>query len=143
MSGSLDIPTESLAPYRQRNLVVVTGSSADPDKTRRLEEDGVRVMQAGDDSRVDGARMIRQLADAGYRSIYAIAGPGVFHTLVAAGVLDRFYLTIACQLLGGREFDTLLQGDMLEPATALSMSMLYHDPEAPAGGQLLGVFEPA
>ena len=143
MSGSLDIPLDSLTPYRHRNVIVVTGNAADPDRARQLEENGVRIMYAGDGVLVDGAEMIKQLASAGYRSIYAIAGPGVFHTLVAGGMLDRLYLTLACQLLGGDEFDTLLYGDALSPAAGLSMTALHHDPTAPEGGQLFGVFEPA
>jgi riboflavin biosynthesis pyrimidine reductase len=143
MSGSLDIPLDSLAPYSQRNIIVVTGNAADPDRARQLEAAGVRVMYAGEGVLVDGAEMIKQLAIAGYRSIYAIAGPGVFHTLVAGGMLDRLYLTLACQLLGGQDFDTLLHGDALLPAAGLSMTALHHDPTAPTGGQLFGVFEPA
>ena len=142
MSGSLDIPLVSLTPYRQRNIIVVTGNAADPDRARQLEDNGVRVIYAGDGVLVDGAEMVKQLASAGYRSLYAIAGPGVFHTLVAGGILDRLYLTLACQLLGGQDFDTLLHGDALLPAAGLSMTALHHDPIAPDGGQLFGVFEP-
>ena len=54
--------------------------------------------------------MIDQLAAEDYRSIYAIAGPWVFHTLLEAQVVDRLYLTLACRLLGGNEYDTLLEG---------------------------------
>ncbi|MDX1698522.1 MAG: dihydrofolate reductase family protein, partial [Thiohalobacterales bacterium] len=109
MSGSLDIPLETLEPYRQRRIIVVTGSEADPARVQRLEKAGIRLMIAGDDRRVDGRQMIDQLASAGYRSIYAIAGPEVFHTLLAGGTIDRLYLTLACQLLGGSDYDTLLE----------------------------------
>ncbi len=143
ISGSLDIPLDSLAPYRQRNIIVITGNAADPARARQLEDAGVRVMYAGDGMRVDGEEMIKQLAMAGYHSIYAIAGSGVFHTLVAGGMLDRLYLTFACQLLGGKDFDTLLYGDALLPAASLSMTALHHDLSEPDGGQLFGVFEPA
>ena len=87
--------------------------------------------------------MMAALAGRGYKSIYAIAGSSVFHTLLRASVLDRLYLTITCQLLGGTTFDTLTQGPQLEPARGMQLVSLYHDPHAPAGaGQMLGIFEP-
>ena len=141
LSASLNIPPASLAPYRQRNVIVVTGSAADRDSVRRLEDEGVRVITAGDGHQANGERMIEQLAAAGYRSIYAIAGSAVLHTLVSSRMLDRLYLTLACQLLGGRDIDTLLYGDLLDPATGMSMVSLYHDPHAPEGGQLFGIFD--
>ncbi len=86
--------------------------------------------------------MIKALAVHGYRSIYAIAGPDVFHTLLSAKAIDRLYLTIAQQLLGGTEFDTLTQGPLLSPAPGMSLLSLYHDPHAPEhAGQLLAMFE--
>ena len=59
------------------------------------------MLRAGSGTLVDGSRMTTQLAALGYRSIYAIAGPEVFHTLLEANVINRLYLTIAQQLLGG------------------------------------------
>lgn len=143
LSASLDIPPASLAPYRHRNVIVVTGNAAEPDKVSLLESEGVRVIAAGNGHHADGERMIEQLAAAGYRSIYAIAGSAVFHTLVSSKMLDRLYLTLACQLLGGRDIDTLLYGDLLDPATSMSLVSLYHDPHAPEGGQLFGIFDTA
>jgi riboflavin biosynthesis pyrimidine reductase len=86
--------------------------------------------------------MIPELASRGYRSIYAIAGPGVFHTLLEARIVDRLYLTIAQQLLGGDVFDTLSSGPLLAPAQGMQLVQLYHDTHAPDNsGQLLGCFE--
>jgi len=142
MSASLDIPEESLAPYHKRKIYIFTGELADPAKVKRLEHCGVTVMPAGAGHQVEGRRMIDLLTTEGYRSIYAIAGPWVFHTLLEAQVVDRLYLTLACQILGGSEYDTLLEGPLLTPAISMQPVGLYHDPHAPSGGQLLGIYEP-
>lgn len=142
LSASLDIPLASLEPYRQRRIFVVTGNKADPKLIKRFQAEDIQVILAGHDQRVDGAKMIAKLAAAGYHSIYAIAGSAVFHTLMNGNTLDRLYLTFACQLLGGNDFDTLLSGGLLSPATSMHLSALHHDPHAPAGGQLFGIFEP-
>ncbi|MGB5718062.1 MAG: dihydrofolate reductase family protein [Gammaproteobacteria bacterium] len=143
LSGSLDIPIAALEPYRNRRILVMTGETSDPDRARALQEAGIEVVRAGAGSLVDGGRMVSRLAALGYRSLYAIAGPAVFHTLLEAKVLDRLYLTIAQQLLGGDVFDTLTRGPLLTPPQGMTLVSLYHDPHAPAhAGQLLAVFEP-
>lgn len=143
MSSSLDIPGTALDPYRERRLIVVTGEDADPRKARSLQEDGVELVFAGSGRQVEGRQMVAALAAHGYQSLYAIAGSSVFHTLLKARVLDRLYLTITYQLLGGATFDTLTQGSLLDPAQGMQLVSLYHDPHAPGGaGQLLCLFEP-
>jgi len=143
LSGSLDIPVAALEPYRNRRILIITGETSDPARADALQEAGFEVVRAGAGTLVDGGRMISHLAALGYRSLYAIAGPAVFYTLLEAKVLDRLYLTIAQQLLGGEVFDTLTRGPLLTPPQGMTLVSLYHDPHAPAhAGQLLAVFEP-
>jgi riboflavin biosynthesis pyrimidine reductase len=143
ISSSLDIPFTALEPYRSRKLLVITGAEAEPDKINKLQQIGVDVIHAGNGKQVDGRLMLPALATRGYRSIYAIAGPAVFYTLLKAQAVDRLYLTIAQQLLGGNVFDTLTSGPLLAPAQGMQLVQLYHDSHAPAdAGQLLGCFEP-
>jgi riboflavin biosynthesis pyrimidine reductase len=143
LSGSLDIPLAALEPYRHRRILVITGETAEQTRVDTLQAAGIEVLRAGTGTVVDGGRMTAQLAALGYRSIYAIAGPEVFYTLLGAKVVNRLYLTIAQQLLGGEEFDTLTRGPLLTPAQGMSLISLHHDPFAPAkAGQLFAVFEP-
>ena len=143
LSSSLEIPIVALEPYRHRRILVITGETSDQTRIDVLQDSGIEVVRAGTGVRVDGSRMVSQLAKLGYRSIYAIAGPAVLHTLLNAKVINRLYLTIAQQLLGGEIFDTLTRGPLLTPAQGLSLVSLYHDPYAPAdAGQLLAAFEP-
>lgn len=143
LSGSLDIPLAALEPYRHRRILVITGETSAPARVDTLQAAGIEVLRAGTGTMVDGKRMTAQLTALGYRSLYAIAGPDVFYTLLDAGVINRLYLTIAQQLLGGEVFDTLTRGPLLTPAQGLSLISLHHDTCAPANaGQLFAVFEP-
>ena len=142
LSGSLDIPVDTLQPYAPRRILVITGDDSNPQRASALQAAGVEIIRAGSGARVDGRRMIEELAALDYRSIYAIAGPAVFYTLLEANAINRLYLTITQQLLGGTEFDTLTQGPLLSPAPGMSLLSLYHDPHAPEhAGQLLAAFE--
>jgi riboflavin biosynthesis pyrimidine reductase len=143
MSSSLNIPLAALEPYRTRRIHAVTGEDADPGKIAALQDNGITVTRAGSGIKVNGRQMLDEMARQGYRSIYAIAGPAVFHTLLESRIVDRLYLTITQQILGGDSYDTLSRGDLLQPAQGMQLVGLSHDPHAPDGaGQLFGVFEP-
>ncbi len=142
LSRSLAIPPESLEAYRDRRIMVITGNAADPKRVAQLRGEGVEVLFAGSGHGAEGGEMVARLADAGYRSLYAIAGPDVLHTLLEAGVLDRLYLTTTHQLLAGDAFDTFTRGKLLEPALGMQLSSLYLDTHAPEGAsQWFCVFE--
>jgi len=143
MSSSLNIPLATLEPYRARGIHVVTGENADPGRVAALQDSGIVVLRAGNGVKVNGRQMLHALARLGYRSIYAIAGPAVFHTLLESRIIDRLYLTITQQILGGDSYDTLSRGELLEPVQGMHLVGLCHDPHAPVhAGQLLCIFEP-
>jgi riboflavin biosynthesis pyrimidine reductase len=142
LSSSLDIPQAALEAYRSRRIIVATGATTDKTRAQLLERSGIEVITAGAGKYVDGKRLVQLLGTKGYRSLYAIAGPAVLHTLVQAEVLQRLYLTIACRLLGGNAFDTLLRGMPFTPAVGMQLTELYHDSFAPPdAGQLFCVFD--
>ena len=143
LSRNLAIPPAALKPYRRRRIIVFTGKGADADRVARLRDLGLEVIVTGRDDTVDGADLVATLADRGYASIYAIAGPEVLLTLLRAKVLDRLYLTITHQLLAGDDFDTLTRGVGFDPAIGMQLTSLYLDRHAPAGAsQWFTAFEP-
>jgi riboflavin biosynthesis pyrimidine reductase len=142
MSASLDLPDEVLTALRERPVYVATGDEAGAQAVARIERNGAHVLRVGNGHKVDGRRLIDALAEVGYRSIYSIAGPGVLETLLNAGVLDRLYLTHMYRLIGGANFDTLLEGQLLKPPADLSLTALYHDKgDEDCGGQMFGVYD--
>ena len=82
LSTSLDIPLAALEPYKQRRIIVITGEKADREAIDSLRDNNVEVLFAGPEKQVDGRTMISVLAGQKYQSIYSIAGPAVFHTLL-------------------------------------------------------------
>lgn len=141
-SASLDIPEHALKTYAERRLHVLTGADADPARVDALRAAGAEVHFAGVGTNVDGAQAIDVLQRLGYRRIYVVAGPSVFHTLLRAGAIQRLYLTFAQRLLGGEDFDTLTWGSELQPAPRLNLRSLFYDAAAPEGaGQLVSCYD--
>ena len=141
-SASLDIPQAALQAYNTRRVHVLTGQNADAAKIAALRAQGIEVHLAGAGTNVEGALAIQTLHQLGYRRIYVIAGPAVFHTLVRAGVLQRLYLTLAHRILGGEDFDSLTWGSELQPAPQLRLRSLFYDAYAPDdAGQLLTCYD--
>jgi riboflavin biosynthesis pyrimidine reductase len=141
-SASLDIPASALKTYAERRLHVLTGADADPARVDGLRAAGAEVHLAGIGTNANGAQALDALKGLGYRRIYVVAGPTVFHTLVCAGAVQRLYLTFAHRLLGGEDFDTLTWGSELHPAPKLALRSLFYDAAAPEGaGQLLSCYD--
>ena len=135
VSASLDIPLSALQSLEGRKIYIITVKSADEHRKQALQDMGAQVLVTVGD-RVDGMAIKTHLVAQGYRSAYMIAGPAVHQTLLAAGVLNRLFLTTHLSLLAQNDFHTILQGDM-QPV-ALSLRSLYLDN---IGGQMFGQYD--
>lgn len=137
ISGSLDFPVPPALIQGDRNIVVITTSRADPERIKALESQAGKVIIAGEGS-VNGYRLVESLLEMGYRTIYNTTGPKVLHLLLAAGVLDRLYLSFVNRLLGGSPFSSIVEGELLDPPADFVLNTIYLDPHALNGlGQLL------
>lgn len=62
--------------------------------------------------------------------------------MIKARVLDRLYLTQVHYLIGGESFDTLLEGDLIDPPAGFNMQALYYDHHVgDEGAQLFIVYD--
>jgi riboflavin biosynthesis pyrimidine reductase len=139
LSKGLDIPREALAAYGDREIYVFTGGDADTRRVALLRDMGIQVILAGG-SAVEGRRLISALANLGFEKIYAIAGPKVFHSLLAAGVVDYLFLTLGHQILGGDSFQTMVEGPRLESPRDLRLVSLYYDDQREDRSQFFTCF---
>jgi riboflavin biosynthesis pyrimidine reductase len=144
VSERLDLPLLRPLVDSGRSLYVATGSTADPSRVATIEEQGVRVLRVGNGARVEGGKLVRVLAEESHRNIALIGGGEILNALLLDDALDRLYLTLACRILGGLSFDTLLTGPVLERAAGFTLNALHYD----AGGaaetnveQLFAVFD--
>jgi riboflavin biosynthesis pyrimidine reductase len=126
ISASLDFPVPEALLAGGRRVVIFTIEQADPQRVRALEAHAGQVLTAGETT-VSGDRLVQAMAGLGYRAIYSASGPKVLHLLLAAGVLDRLYLTLANRLLGGDPFSTIVDGPLLAPAAGMRLHTVYHD----------------
>jgi len=144
VTASLELPLLRPLVESGRSVYVATGSAADPRKVARLEAEGVRVLGAGNGTRVEGGKLVRALAEETHRNIALIGGGQILDALLVDNALDRLYLTVACRILGGLSFDTLLTGAVLERAAAFTLKALHYDAARAADTdveQLFAIFD--
>jgi len=136
ISRSMRFPIPDVLTEGGRRIVVFTTADADPERVTHVEKQLGKVIVAGETS-VEGTPLAQGMAGLGYQTVYAAAGPKIHHLLLAAGVLDRLYLTYANRLLGGDPFSSAVEGPLFEPAVDMSLGAVYYDAHAPDGlGQL-------
>jgi len=146
VSASLELPPLGALAESGRGVYVATGEAADAQKIATLESGGARVLRVGSGTRVEGGRLVAALARESHRKIAVIGGGEMLHALLVDDAVDRLYLTLACRLLGGSSFDTLLTGPVLERAASFRLNALHYDAEGSQGSsveQLFAIFDRA
>jgi riboflavin biosynthesis pyrimidine reductase len=129
LTASLDLPLDALRRRAHSRIVVVTCARPEAHAIRAVEAAGAEVVTVPGE-RVTGVDVCRAARERGFSTLYSIGGPQVLHTLAAAGLLDRLYVSFALRLIGGKGFDTLLSGDALAPPCSFALHELYLDPPA-------------
>jgi riboflavin biosynthesis pyrimidine reductase len=120
-----------------RKVLVFTTQRADQTRVKNLRELMDDVIVVGDEV-VDGVKLWETLVDLGYRVVYSAAGPKVHHLLLAAGVVDRLYLSLANIIIGGKNYSSIVEGPLLPPGMGFRLNSLYYDTAVINGsGQLL------
>lgn len=141
-SASLNFPMHDSLQNHAQNVYIATGKNADPKLIRFWQNLGYPILISGEDRMVQGAPLTHELGRLGYKSIYLIAGPQMLDTMIRELQLTRLYLTVTHQLIGGKDFRTLLTGSTLGPEGNLTLKSMYYDDCSPAGtGQFFMQFE--
>jgi len=140
-SSSLDFPLHPSLKGGRQNVYIATGHGTNPDLCDAWKRQGLEVLRAGHSGLVEGRPLIAALAQRGYRNIYLIAGPKMLHTMIRDRLLNKLYISTSHQLLGGRVFKTLLDGEKLEHCS-LRLNSLFFDERSDNGcGQFFSGFE--
>ncbi|MEJ2750533.1 MAG: dihydrofolate reductase family protein, partial [Anaerolineae bacterium] len=140
ISNSLDFPIPEVLTSNGRQAIIFTSANPDPERVAEIETQAGKVVVVGE-KRVEGRRLVQTMVELGYQTVYSAAGPRILHMLLAAGVLDRLYLTLASRILGGDPFASIVEGKVLETAVNLKLHSLTLDPAGLDGlGQLFLVY---
>ncbi len=141
-SASLNFQMHPSLHEHGQAVYIATGKNANPDRIQYWQDLGYPLLFAGEHEKVHGAPLIDQLSKLGYKSIYLIAGPQMLDTVVRDKQLSRFYLTLTHQLIGGKDFRSLLTGALLGPEGNLNLKSLYYEDNSPPGsGQFFLQFD--
>jgi riboflavin biosynthesis pyrimidine reductase len=129
VSGSLDLPWDApLFTEGQGRVLIATASEEDPPET----ETSVRVFrQTGDVDLADLFRFLRQ--ERGVRSLLCEGGPRIHGQLVAGGLVDELFVTLAAKLGGG--VGPGLISELEEGERGLEIGWMLSDPHS---GELFG-----
>jgi riboflavin biosynthesis pyrimidine reductase len=128
LTASGDVPLErAFFAEPERAAVFVAAQTASETQARLAQR--ARVFVAGEE-RPDPAEAIRVLQqEYGVRHVLCEGGPSLNRSLLAAGVLDELFLTLAPKLLAGDGLP-LVAGSALDPPVPLHLLTLYeHESE--------------
>jgi riboflavin biosynthesis pyrimidine reductase len=125
LSSSMDLPWQHICKGLSRKVYVITTERNTADECKPVAEAGAEVVRLGKEKYVSGRDLVTWLCRHGYQRIYAIAGPMVLETLISDHVLNRLFLTQVHRIIGGVDFDTILQSEQLIPPADLLLQSMY------------------
>jgi riboflavin biosynthesis pyrimidine reductase len=129
ISGSLDFPWHSSLDDSGQKVHIATGGKASQDSQQHWMNAGHQVNQMGAQQHVDVTYLMEFLKKQGYQSIYLVAGPDLLQDLIQHGYVQSFYMTMSHQLLSGRDFKSLLSGNVLDQSGRMKLNSMYMDVE--------------
>jgi len=139
---SLDFPLPASLAAHAQPVHIFTSDAAPPERIRRWEDRGYPVHLAGSGPMVEGRPLVTALGRMGYERLYLLTGPKMLETTLRDGVLSRLYLTMTHQVLGGREFHSLVSGPLMGETGRMRLRSLYYDASAPKdAGQWFSCFD--
>lgn len=110
VSGRANVPLDlRLLREGGEDVLVVVGETAPAERVAALSARGP-VLRLGRD-RVPMGQLVRILRERfGVRRLYSIGGPTLNSAMLAEGVLDELFMTLAPKIQGGRGMATMIEG---------------------------------
>ena len=140
-SSSLDFPLHPSLKESGQKIYIAAGQDTDPVLHERWQAQGLEILFAGQSGSVEGRPLITALAQRGYRNVYLIAGPKMLHTMLEDRQLDKMYISISHQMLGGQAYRTLLEGERLSHCRLRLNSLLFDEASDNGCGQFFVSYE--
>ncbi len=125
LTRSMDLPWERICGHDDRQVLVITTGQNHQQQSAAATDSGATVVRLGDADYVSGVDLVRFLSAQGLQRMYAIAGPMVLETLLRDQVLNRLFMTRVHRIIGGVEFDTILESKRLQPPANMRLVSLY------------------
>jgi riboflavin biosynthesis pyrimidine reductase len=143
VSSSLNFPIPASVKKHRQRFYIVTTEAADRTRAKIWRDKGFELIFAGKGELVEGKPLGDALVELGFRSVYLQAGPLLLGALLGAGLLNRLYLTLSHQIIGGEVFHTMIASAPLGQAGQLKLRLLYLDEQTDRrSGQFFACFEP-
>ena len=139
-SSSLEFPLHPSLEESGQKTYIAAGQGTDPALRERWQEQGLEILLAGQADAVEGKPLITALAQRGYRNVYLIAGPKMLHAMLKDQQLDKMYVSTSHQMLGGRAYRTLLEGEALSHCGLRLDSLLFDEVSDNGCGQFFASY---
>ena len=130
VSGSLNFPWHDSLDNSGQSVYIASGGLAAEQKHQEWFQREHKVHRFGDTMHVDVDDLMNFLQANNYRSVYLMAGPDLLQDMIEKNYVQHFFVTMSHQLLGGKSYKSLLNGDMLSNSRHLKLEQMYLDIES-------------
>ncbi len=123
LSNSLDFPIDkNLELYKEKIIILTTSKNLK--KINELRDHKYKVIKYKEKN-VSAVNLNKFILKKSYKSVYFIAGPRIVEQMISKNLLDRYYCSTSLQMLGTKNYDTIIRGDYLKKNVNLDLIEMY------------------
>jgi len=113
LDSNLTIPLDSNVISFQQDIyptIICTTENVPLDKIKKYEDKGVKIINVGDDKRVNLIKLLPILKNLGINTILLEGGGNLNWSFIENNLINEIRLTIAPWIVGGKEATSLVEG---------------------------------
>jgi len=113
LDSNLTIPLDSNVISFQQEIyptIICTTENVPLDKIKKYEDKGVKIINVGDDKRVNLIKLLPILKNLGINTILLEGGGNLNWSFIENNLINEIRLTIAPWIVGGKEATSLVEG---------------------------------
>ena len=113
LDSNLTIPLDSNVISFQQEIyptIICTTENVPLDKIKKYEDKGVKIINVGDDKRVNLIKLLPILKNLGINTILLEGGGNLNWSFIENNLINELRLTIAPWIVGGKEATSLVEG---------------------------------
>ena len=123
LSNSLNFPiNKKIIPYKE-NIIILT-TSKNQKKINSFKSNGFEVLKfTGKNISVN--QLNNFIIKRKFYFIYFIAGPNIVEQFICKNMLDKLYCSISLNMMGTKNYDTIIRGEYLKKPIKLNLLEMY------------------
>ncbi len=123
LSNSLNFKKNKYLEIYKKRITILT-TSKNQKKINSFTKNGYKIVKYSGKN-ISAKKLHKFVIKNKFKSVYFIAGPEIVEQMIASNLLNRLYCSISMSVIGTKNYDTIIRGDLLKKQKKLKLKEMY------------------